>query len=109
MSKFNHAYDIGFEVISETKDGSDVTADMLREALQARIAQLDHNGDIAWLAACALFDTFETDPEQQDALAVLRKRYLGTDLDSRRALAEERRRADHEQELHDEGRLKDGD
>lgn len=109
MPRFNHAFDIGFEVVSDDRNAEDVTADMLRKALEARIAQLDSSGDLAWLAACLKFDTFEVDQEATDAVAHLRKRYVGDNLDSRRALAEVRKQAEHEQELYDEGRLKDDD
>ena len=109
MAKYNHAYDIAFEVISDTEDASDVTVDMLRAAVDARIGRLDHNGDLAWEHAVDLFDTFEIDPVDEKAMDVLRKRYVGSDLERRRALCTVRRESDHEQELHDEGRLKDDD
>ena len=41
MPHFNHAYTIGFEVISYREDSSDVTPQMLKDALLKRIAELD--------------------------------------------------------------------
>jgi hypothetical protein len=56
---FNHAFTIGFEVISEKEDASDVTAAMIRAAITKRIDDL---GDLELLeAADHPFDTFETD------------------------------------------------
>lgn len=67
MPRFNHAYDIGFEVAGSTKeDGSDVTPAMLRAALMRRIIDLDESqpdhGE--WHEAVGSpFDTHEEDPE----------------------------------------------
>lgn len=61
---YSHAYSLGFEVISECGDASDVTSAMLQSAVLKRIALLAENdaGD-DMLAACdAPWDTMETDP-----------------------------------------------
>ena len=57
MSKFNHAFTIAFEVVSNDPEGEDVTADMLRAALEQRIRSL---GNLEWLEACGSpYDTHE--------------------------------------------------
>ena len=57
--KYNHAYDIAFEVISDTEDGSDVTPEMLRSAILKRLNGMD---DDELLEACgAPFDTDNTE------------------------------------------------
>jgi hypothetical protein len=51
--RYNHACFLGFEVLSDTEDGDDITIDMLREALHKRIDSLnssEHGGE--WLEAC---------------------------------------------------------
>lgn len=107
MPKYNHAFDIAFEVVSEKEDGSDVTADMMRAALEKRIASLDSHGDLYWEEAVgAPYDTYREDDES--ASAKLRKLYgVNENLKTRKELAREREIADHEQELYDEGRLLD--
>ncbi len=110
MSKFNHAFDIAFEVISEKENGSDVTGEMLREGLERRMAELDSSGDIAWGQAVDRFDTFEEEPgDIESAGAILHRMYVGDDLTKRRQLHEAKVEADHEQRLHDEGRLRADD
>jgi hypothetical protein len=49
MSKFNHAFSLGFELESNAGDGSDVTHDMLMAAVLRRLQQLQesHNADPA--------------------------------------------------------------
>ena len=54
--KYNHAYDFAFEVISQKKNGDDVTPAMLREACIKRITNID---DIEIMQACGLFDTYK--------------------------------------------------
>lgn len=41
MSHYTHTYTIAFSLVSHHPSGSDVTADMLREALVRRIEELD--------------------------------------------------------------------
>ena len=58
--KFNHAFMIGFSLVSQDPKGEDVTAEMFRAALQKRIEDLDSEGDLAWYEASdAPFDTYE--------------------------------------------------
>lgn len=55
--RFNHAYSFAFEVISNDDRGEDVTADMLRSALMARLNRLDED---EMIEACGCpWDTFE--------------------------------------------------
>jgi hypothetical protein len=56
--KFNHAYDIGFEIVSDTEQATDVTGEMLRVALIARIESMDNK---ELLQTCNCFDTHEVD------------------------------------------------
>lgn len=69
--KFNHAYSIGFSLESSHPKGEDVTPDMLRAALEKRIADLNATDDgkgIEWLEACgAPWDTYELEDEADHA------------------------------------------
>jgi len=56
MTKFNHAYDFAFEVISDRDDAEDVTAPMLRAALLERVNRLT---DEELLEAASWFDSHE--------------------------------------------------
>lgn len=55
-TKWNHAYDFGFEVKSNDEHAGDVTGADLRKALQAR---LDSLSDTDLLGACDAFDSCE--------------------------------------------------
>lgn len=58
--KYNHAFDIAFEVITDN-EGENVTADELRQGLRNR---LNGMSDDEIIEACGLpFDTFEDDDE----------------------------------------------
>ena len=55
---YNHAFSIGFEVVSE-HDGENVTAEELLEGLRRRLEDLEESGDEI-IEACGLpFDTYE--------------------------------------------------
>ncbi len=57
---YNHAFDIAFEVLSETEDGEDVTPAMFRAALQNKMDDMDSNGDLHWQECIGCpFDTFK--------------------------------------------------
>ena len=56
MKTFNHAFDFAFDVISNKKDASDVTPNMLRDACIKRINSIC---DEEILEACGIFDTME--------------------------------------------------
>ena len=62
-TRYNHAYIIAFEVISNNYDGSDVTPAMFRAELQRRMDLLDSEGDLAWYEACDRDNSFDFDPE----------------------------------------------
>ncbi|MDP1577974.1 MAG: hypothetical protein Q8L76_14655 [Cypionkella sp.] len=53
---FSHAFDFAFEVVSNRKDGTDVTAEMLRAALIQRVRRLTRD---ELREACGCFDTAE--------------------------------------------------
>tara|TARA_Y100001936_G_C15931517_1_gene589606 strand:- start:101 stop:274 length:174 start_codon:yes stop_codon:yes gene_type:complete len=54
--KYNHAFDIGFEIISNCEQATDVTPAMLRGALLERVNKLS---DTELKQACNCFDTHE--------------------------------------------------
>lgn len=57
MTKYNHAYSLCFSVVSDTEDGSDVTAKQLREAIRRWV---DEANDDGLLSNCdAPYDTYE--------------------------------------------------
>ena len=61
--KFNHAFTIAFEVITD-HEGEDVTGDELFTGLLRRIANLRENPDEI-IEACGLpYDTFSYDDEE---------------------------------------------
>jgi len=57
-TKFNHAYDFAFELISNDESAEDVTPAMLRSALMERINRIS---DAELEEACGLFDTFKVE------------------------------------------------
>lgn len=61
MAKFSHMYTIAFSLISATQDDSDVSPDMVRDALQERMRDLDRStGGGEWLEAIgAPDDTYQ--------------------------------------------------
>ncbi|WP_306150720.1 hypothetical protein [Roseovarius sp. MMSF_3281] len=66
MQKYDHAFTLGFSLISACEDASDVTHEMLREAIHRRLRDLEHSHAInpaqgeSLVDACdAPFDTFE--------------------------------------------------
>tara|TARA_B100000424_G_scaffold6055_1_gene4511 strand:- start:220 stop:591 length:372 start_codon:yes stop_codon:yes gene_type:complete len=64
MDKYNHAFDIAFVVISNKKDGSDVTATMLKDALRDRIINTD---DDEIIESCGRpFDTYKIKQKEED-------------------------------------------
>tara|TARA_A200000159_G_scaffold148811_2_gene156838 strand:+ start:4606 stop:4782 length:177 start_codon:yes stop_codon:yes gene_type:complete len=52
--KYNHAFDFGFEIVSECEQATDVTPAMLREALLSKIKSLS---DKELKHSCNCFDT----------------------------------------------------
>lgn len=52
--RYNHAFSIAFEVLSNREDAKDVTPSRLRRALRKRLRELD---DAEIFLACERFDT----------------------------------------------------
>lgn len=64
MARFNHAYDFGFEVISNTEDGEDVTPAMLLAACRKRLDEIEAvDGGEEMLEACGLFSTYDMEED----------------------------------------------
>lgn len=60
--KHNHAFTLGFSVVSATEDGSDVTAEQVRSAVRKLLMEYP---DIDILENIgAPFDTYEIDEEK---------------------------------------------
>ena len=57
MTTYNHGCSLGFEVISKSENGEDITPDMYRIAIKKRIDLLDQTN--SWDMAIDIFDTFE--------------------------------------------------
>jgi hypothetical protein len=63
--RYNHAYDIAFSLKSDCQQGNDVTPDMVRLALQKRIASMCDNELME--AVGAPFDTYEIEDKLNEA------------------------------------------
>lgn len=63
MTRYNHAFEVAFSVVSDDPEGRDVTPEMFRAALLRRVSQLDQEAAYGgWEQACgAPFDTYEED------------------------------------------------
>lgn len=61
MPKFNHAFDVAFEIISDKEDASDVTVPMVIDALRKRLLQFEANERECYEAVLTSkpFDTYE--------------------------------------------------
>lgn len=57
--KFNHAFDIAFELVTDKEDPCEVTPDELIAALRERIKTLQGEGPKAVLDAVHPFDSYE--------------------------------------------------
>ena len=55
--KYNYAFDVAFEVISDKKDWGDIPVSEIRQALLKRVNQLDK--DEEWKEATSSFDCYE--------------------------------------------------
>ena len=73
MTRFSHAYSLGFELESDAEDGSDVTHEMLRAAIDRRLEDLERSrnadperGEDLRMACDAPWDTYpiEAEPEE---------------------------------------------
>jgi hypothetical protein len=61
MKKYNHGFEIIFDLVSNTEDGSDITISMLREALLAKIADMDQSD--AWFCCQPTCDSYEEESQ----------------------------------------------
>jgi hypothetical protein len=66
MPKYDHAFTLGFSLVSDREDAEDVTHAMLRTAVMRRLAELEEShmrdpvqGESLIDACDAPFDTFE--------------------------------------------------
>ena len=67
---YNHAYSLGFQVISRKENGSDVNAEMLLSALLRRIHSIHASGEI--VDACdSPWDVHETNFEDEQNIAAV--------------------------------------
>ena len=57
MKIYNHGFELSFNLVSNTEDGSDITNAMLREALLAKIADMDQSD--TWFCCQPWDDTYE--------------------------------------------------
>ena len=55
--KYSHACDLAFEVLSNDKQGGDLTPDMYRIAIKKRVDELDRTN--SWDEAIGIFHTME--------------------------------------------------
>jgi hypothetical protein len=60
--KYNHAFTLGFSVVSATEDGSDVTAEQVRGAIRKLLTEYPDMDILENIGAP--FDTYEMDEEQ---------------------------------------------
>jgi len=60
MTKYNHAYDFAFEVVSDKEFAEDVTPTMMIEACRKRIDGIAATNDGQEMKeSCGLFDTYK--------------------------------------------------
>ena len=60
--KYNHAFTLGFSVVSTTVDGSDVTAEQVRSAIRELLMEYPDMDILENIGAP--FDTYEMDEEE---------------------------------------------
>jgi hypothetical protein len=61
MKKYNHGFELIFDLVSNTEDGSDITISMLREALLAKIADMDQSD--TWFCCQPTCDAYEEESQ----------------------------------------------
>ncbi len=59
--KYNHAFTLGFSVVSAAEDGSDVTAEQVRSAIRKLLIEYPDTDILENIGAP--FDTYELDEE----------------------------------------------
>lgn len=101
---YDHACSFMFSIRSNHPKGEDISGAEFKAAVRKRLDKID---DDEMIEACwPPHDTFMEDDES--AVGKIRERWgVNESLAAREKLHEARKEADHEQELYDEGRLKD--
>jgi len=61
MTNYSHGCDLAFEVVSQHKDGEDITPAMFRLAIIKRINDIDRTD--SWDQTINIFDTYNTDTD----------------------------------------------
>jgi len=61
MTNYSHACDLAFEVVSQHKDGEDITPAMFRLAIIKRINDIDRTD--SWDQTVNIFDTYDMDTD----------------------------------------------
>lgn len=60
MTKYSNLYDIAFEVISNTDDGSDITGGKVRMAILKKLARLSDDEIMQHIGFCDCYEIEET-------------------------------------------------
>ena len=60
MPKYSNLYDIAFEVISHTDDGSDITGDMVRTSVLKKLADLSDAEIMEHIGFCDCYEIEES-------------------------------------------------
>ena len=64
MTKYNHAFDIAFEVVSEDESGENIPRDVMLAALLRRVADITEYDNANFEAVFDMpFDTYEIEEE----------------------------------------------
>ena len=61
MTNYSHGCDLAFEVVSQHKDGKDITPAMFRLAIIKRINDIDRTN--SWDQTINIFDTYDMDTD----------------------------------------------
>ena len=60
MAKYSNLYDIAFEVVSDTDDGSDITGGKVRMAILKKLARLSDDEIMEHIGFCDCYEIGET-------------------------------------------------
>ena len=60
MPKYSNLYDIAFEVISHTDDGSDITGSMVKSAIYEKLMRLTDDEIMEHVGFCDCYEIEET-------------------------------------------------
>ena len=61
MPKYSNLYDIAFEVVSHTGDGSDITGDMVRTAISKKLDSLSDDEVMEHIGFCDCYEIEESE------------------------------------------------